>query len=176
MGKLRRIRHFKIELKWAIIFTVMTLAWMLLERTLGWHSEEGIKDHWWLTLFFFPFAIIMYVLAMRETRRRVFKHVISWKQCFLSGLLMAFFVALLSPIAQYITHNYITPEYFETVKTYSVTNDLMKIEEANDYFNIGNYIWQAAIGSFVGGAITAAIVAIFLKKNNLEEARQEFDA
>ena len=163
---LRRIRHFKIELKWAIIYTIMTLVWMLLEKTLGWHEDIGIADHWWLTLFFIPFAIAMYWLAMKETRRRVFKRVITWKQCFLSGVLMAFFVALLSPISQYITHNYITPKYFETVINYSITNDLRKIEEANAYFNISNYIWQAAIGAFIIGVITAAVSAFILKTVN----------
>lgn len=157
-------KKIKIALKWAIIFTIMSLAWMLLEKTLGWH-DEAIADHQWLTLFFLPFAIIMYLLEMREIRRRVYQKVITWKQCFLSGLLMALFVALLSPLAQYITHNYITPEYFETVKNYSVTNDLMKIEEANEYFSITNYIWQASIGAFIVGAVTSAILALFLKSN-----------
>lgn len=157
------MKRVKIELKWAIIFTIMTLAWMLLEKTLGWH-DENIADHWWLTLFFLPFAIIIYILAMRETRRRVYKGKMTWRQGFLSGLLMAVFVTLLSPLAQYITHNYITPEYFETVRNYSVTNELMSIQKANAYFNITSYMWQAAIGAFAGGFITSAIGALFLMK------------
>ncbi|MFC7356835.1 DUF4199 domain-containing protein [Jejudonia soesokkakensis] len=157
------MKRVKIELKWAIIFTIMSLAWMLLEKTLGWH-DESIADHWWLTLFFLPFAVIIYLLAMRETRRRVYKGKMTWKQGFLSGLLMAVFVTLLSPLAQYITHNYITPEYFESVRNYSVTNELMSIEKANAYFNITSYIWQAAIGAFAGGFITSAIGALFLMR------------
>ncbi|EDM44839.1 hypothetical protein SCB49_01924 [unidentified eubacterium SCB49] len=152
----------RLALKWAIIFTIMSLAWMLLEKTLGWH-DEGIADHKWLTLFFLPFSLIMYWLAMREIRRRVYQKEITWGQSFVSGLILTVFIVLLSPIAQFITHNYITPEYFETVINYSVTNDLMKIEEANNYFNINNYRWQAAIGAFVGGTITAAILALFLR-------------
>lgn len=157
------MKRVKIELKWAIIFTIMSLAWMLLEKTLGWH-DENIADHWWLTLFFLPFAIIIYILAMRETRRRVYKGKMTWRQGFLSGLLMAVFVTLLSPLAQYITHNYITPEYFETVRNYSVTNELMSIQKANAYFNITSYMWQATIGAFAGGFITSAIGALFLMK------------
>jgi Mn2+/Fe2+ NRAMP family transporter len=171
MKKPRIIKHFKIELKWAIIFTIMSLVWVLLEKTLGWHTEKGIADQWWLTLFFFPFAIIMYWLAMRETRRRIYKKVISWTECFLSGLLMAFFVALLTPLAQYITHDFITPEYFETVKNYSVTNDFLKIEEANEYFNINNYRWKAAIGAFLGGTVVAAIGAIFLRTSHKQASK-----
>jgi glucan phosphoethanolaminetransferase (alkaline phosphatase superfamily) len=137
---------------------------MLLEKTLGWHDEK-IADHYWLTLLFMPFAISMYILEIREKRRRIFKHQMTWKQGFISGLLMAIFIALLSPIAQYITHNYITPKYFETVKNYSVTNDLMTIEAANEYFNLTNYLWQSLLGGLIGGAIISAIAALFLMKN-----------
>ena len=102
---------------------------------------------------------------MREKRRRQFDKKMTWLQGFVTGLKMAIFVALLSPLAQYITHNYITPEYFNNVVTYSVTNDLMSIKEANDYFNINNYIWQSALGALGGGLIISAIVAIFMKRS-----------
>ena len=58
-----------IEFKWAIIFTITLLAWMLLEKTLGWH-EEQIADHQWLTLLFAPFAILMYLLEKKAGLRR----------------------------------------------------------------------------------------------------------
>ena len=64
------MKNIKIEFKWAIIFTIMTLVWMLLEKTLGWHDEK-IADHYWLTLLFIPIAIFMYLLALREKRRQI---------------------------------------------------------------------------------------------------------
>jgi len=157
------MKNIKIEVKWAIIFTIIVLVWMLLEKTLGWHDEK-IADHYWLTLLFLPFAILMYVLAMREKRRRFFGGKLSWRQGFFTGLKMAFFVALLSPLAQYITHNYITPEYFKTVIEYSVTNELMTLEKANEEFNINNYLMQSAIGSLGGGLVTSALVALFIRR------------
>ncbi|PKA82157.1 uncharacterized protein DUF4199 [Ulvibacter sp. MAR_2010_11] len=157
------MKKITIELKWAIIVTALTLCWMLLEKTLGWHDED-IADHFWLTLFFLPFLVLMYVLALREKRRRYYHKKISWKQAFLSGVVMSIFVALLSPLGQYITHNYITPEYFNNVIDYSVTNNNMTIKKANDYFNINNYMMQAAIGSLVGGIVISAVVAIFLRR------------
>lgn len=139
------------------------LSWMLLEKTLGWH-EEKIADHQWLTLLFAPFAILMYLLEMREKRRRVYGGKMTWLQGFVSGVILSVFVALLSPLAQYITHNYITPEYFNNVIEYSVTNDLMTPNKANDYFNINSYMLQAAVGALGFGVVTAAIVAIFVRK------------
>ncbi len=152
-----------IEFKWAIIITITLLSWILLEKTLGWHQEH-IADHWWFTLLFSPFAIFMYVLEMREKRRRVYNGTITWLQGFVSGVILSVFVALLSPVAQYITHNFITPEYFNNVIEYSVTNDVITREQTNDYFNINGYMWQAAIGAFCFGTITAAVVAIFVRK------------
>lgn len=158
------MKALKIELKWAFIFTIVMLVWMLFEKTLGWHDEK-IADHYWLTLLFMPFAILMYILVMREKRRRHYDKKMTWLQGFITGTKMAVFVALLSPIAQYITHNYITPEYFNNVATYSVTNDLMSIQEANDYFNITNYMLQSLVGALGGGLVISAIVAIFLKRS-----------
>ncbi|WP_432409954.1 DUF4199 domain-containing protein [Rasiella sp. SM2506] len=158
------MKALKIELKWAFIFTITTLAWMLFEKTLGWH-EDNIENHEWLTLLFLPFGILMYVLVMREKRRRHYDKKMTWFQGFLTGAKMTLFVALLSPIAQYITHNYITPEYFNDIIEYSVTNDIMTRTKANDYFNITNYIWQSAIGALGGGLVVSAVVAIFLRRS-----------
>jgi len=159
----KTMKKVQIEIKWAVVFTVMSLAWMLLEKTLGWHDEK-IADHFWLTLLFLPFAFLMYLLAMREKRRRYYDRHITWKQAFTTGVVMSVFVALLSPLGQYLTHNYITPEYFVNVKNYSVTNEAMTIKKANEYFNISNYIMQAAIGALVGGVVISAIAALFVKR------------
>ncbi|WP_240607668.1 DUF4199 domain-containing protein [Marixanthomonas spongiae] len=110
------------------------------------------------------FCRFIYLLAIREKRRRAYQKKMTWLQGFVSGIILSLFVALLSPIGQYITHNYITPEYFNTVIEYSVTNDIMTRTKANDYFNINNYMWQSAFGALGFGVVTAAIVAFFTRK------------
>jgi membrane glycosyltransferase len=157
------MKKIYIELKWAVIFTITILCWMLLERTLGWH-EEQIANHQWLTLLFAPFSILMYLLEMREKRRRVYGGKMTWIQGFITGVILSVFIALLSPLAQYITHNFITPKYFNNVIEYSVTNDLMTRTKANEFFNINNYILQSAFGALGLGIATAAVVAIFVRK------------
>ncbi|AFL81672.1 hypothetical protein Aeqsu_2212 [Aequorivita sublithincola DSM 14238] len=152
-----------IELKWAFIFTIAILCWMLLEKTLGWH-EEQIANHQWLTLLFVPFAILLYLSEMREKRRRVYGGKMTWLQGFTSGVILTIFITLLSPLAQYVTHNYITPEYFNNVIEYSVTNDLMTRNKANEFFNINSYMWQSAFGALGLGVATAANVAFFVRK------------
>lgn len=157
------LRKVYIEFKWAIIFTIAILCWMLLEKTMGWHDER-IVDRSWFTLFFIPFAILLYLSSTREKRRRVYNRKMTWIQAFVSGLILTVFIALLSPLAQFITHNYFTPEYFNNVSEYSVTNDLMTRTRANDIFNINNYIWQSIFGALGLGIATSAIVAFFVRK------------
>ncbi len=157
------MRKIYIELKWAFIFTIAILCWMLLEKTMGWH-EERIADRQWLTLFFVPFALLIYLLALREKRRRVYNGKMTWLQGFISGVFLSVFIALISPLTQYITHNFITPEYFNDVTEYSITNELMTRTKANEYLNINNYIWQSLFGALGLGIATAAIVAIFVRK------------
>ena len=159
----RFMRKIYIELKWAVIFTIAILCWMLLEKTLGWHDEK-IAFHQWLTLLFVPFAILLYLSAVREKRRRVYGGKMTWLQGFISGLILSVFIALLSPLTQYITYNFITPEYFNDVIESSVTNELMTRTRANEYLNITSYIWQAAFGALGLGIGTAAIVAFFVRK------------
>ncbi len=152
-----------IELKWAVIFTITILLWMLLEKTMGWY-EDKIADYYWLTLIFLPFVILLYLLALREKRRRVYIGKITWLQGFISGTILTIFVTALSPLAQYITNNFLTPEYFNNVIEYSVTNDFITRTRVNNYFNIHSYLWQSSIGTLGIGIIIAAIAAIFVQK------------
>ena len=34
------MKKIYIEIKWAFIYSITLLAWMLLENTLGWHQER----------------------------------------------------------------------------------------------------------------------------------------
>jgi len=157
------MKKIYIEFKWAVIFTIALLAWILLEKTLGW--EEGqITSHQWFTLLFVPFAILMYLLALREKRRRVFGGKLTWLQGFISGVILTLFIALLTPLTQYISNNFITVEYFNDVTENSVTNELMTRTRANEFFHINSYIWQAIFGALGLGIATAAIVAFFVRK------------
>lgn len=157
------MKAIKIELKWAILITVAALVWMLLEKTLGWHNEQ-IADHYWLTLLFFPILVFLYTLALREKRRKYYQGAMTWPQGFKSGFLLSAFLALFSPLTQYITHTYISPNYFENITAHAVTTREMSLAEATQHFTLQSYIIQAAIGAVVGGIVISAVVAVFLKR------------
>jgi uncharacterized membrane protein len=90
----------------------------------------------------------------------------SYKQGVISGLIITAIVTLLSPLTQYITSTFITPEFFPNIIKYVVENNKMGKEEAENYFTLKNYIIQGLIGALVMGIITTLIVAFFTKKKN----------
>lgn len=151
-----------IEIKWGIIFTVSGLAWMYLEKMLGWH-DELISKHPIYTMLFSVVAIAIFVFALKDKKKNYFQNQMDWKQGFLSGCIVSVIVALLSPMSQYITSEFISPNYFQNAINFAVENNRMTLEDAQAFFNLKSYIFQGAYGAISMGIVTSAIVAFFIK-------------
>ena len=154
----------RIELKWALIFTVMMLFWMFLERLFGLH-DKYIHLHPIVSNFVAIPAITIYVLALLNKRKKFYYGKMTYGQGFMTGFLITLFITVLKPLVQYITSMYITPQYFANVIRYCVDHGMMNRHEAEMYFNLKSYMIQATIGAFIMGTVTSAIVAIFTRKN-----------
>ena len=158
------MRYFKLEIKWGVIFTVVTLLWLLFERRMGWHGEK-IDEHASMTLYFLVPAVLVYVAALLDKRKNDLGGAMTWLQGLMTGFYITLVVVALSPVAQLIIHNVITPNYFQNMIDFAVSSGNMERGEAEEYFSIGNYIKQALIGSFFMGVVTSALVAIFTRKS-----------
>lgn len=157
------MKNLKIEIKWAIIFSAIGLLWMLLEKLVGLHSTH-IDKHMYLTNLFAIPAIIVMVLALKDKKKDFYAGEMTYKQGLISGIILSVFIALLSPLTQWITSTIITPEYFPNVIAYSVETGYHKsIEEVEAYFNLKNYIVQSTIGALIMGILTTAIAMIFIR-------------
>lgn len=153
----------KIEIKWAIIFSLMGLIWMLLEKWSGLHSTY-IDYHLYLTNLFAIPAIWVMVLALKDKKKNFYNEKISYKQGLISGIILSAIIAIISPLTQWITSYVITPEYFPNVIKRSVELGYFKTtEEAAGNFNYKNYALQGMIGTFIMGIVTTAIAMIFLR-------------
>ena len=159
------MKKIKIEIKWAIIFVVMTLIWMVLEKLVGLHDEH-IDKHPIYTNFIAIPAIAIYVFALLDKRKNFYKGAMTYKQGFITGLIITAIVTVLSPLTQYITSTIITPEYFPNMINYSVETGKLTQEAAEEYFNLKNYLLQVIIGTPLMGILTTAIVAIFTRKKS----------
>lgn len=162
----------KIEIKWALIFSVLVLVWMLLEKLSGLHGKY-IDYHLYLTNLFAIPAIIVMVMALKDKKRRFYGGQMSYKQGLISGIVLSVIIALLSPLTQWITSYVITPEYFPNVIKRSVEIGYFKTTaEAAANFNYKNYAIQGAIGALVMGVATTAIAMIFIQTKKKNEAKQ----
>lgn len=151
----------KIEFKWALLFVLMMLLWMVMERALGLHDEK-IELHAIVTNFVAIPAILIYYLAIREKKRVDYNNQITYGQAFMSGLVITLIVTLISPLTQYATTVWISPNYFDNVIAYTVENNLMTESEAKQYFNLNSYLVQTVAFTPVMGIITTLIVSLFL--------------
>lgn len=158
------MKNFSIEIKWSIIFVIVYLLWMILEKMVGWHGEH-IAKHGLYTNIFGIIALGIYILALRDKRNNYFNGIITWRQGFVTGIILTIIITLISPISQYIVTTYISPEYFDNMIELSVNNNAMEQEQAEAYFNLKSFIIQAVFSALVMGVGTAALAALIIRTN-----------
>lgn len=156
------MKKIAIEIKWGIVLTILHILWMYLEKHLGWH-DASISKHPIYTLLFTFIAILIYFLAIKDKKQKIFNNLMDWKQGFLSGCIVALVATLFSPLVQILTSQVISPDYFQNAINHVVENNKMSIEAANSYFNLCSYIFQAAFGGLSTGIVISAIASYFLK-------------
>ncbi len=153
----------KIEIKWAFIFTVVSLLWMVLEKLSGLH-DKYIDYHLYLTNLFAIPAIWMMVLALKDKRKNYYAGQMTYMQGLRAGTILSLLIAVLSPLAQWVTTYIITPEYFPNVIKRSVELGYFKsTAEAAAQFNYQQYAMQGALFAFIMGVATTAIAMLFLR-------------
>ena len=161
--------NIKIEVKWAIIFSIVVLLWMLLEKWTGLH-DKYIDYHLYLTNLFAIPAIWMMVLALKDKKKNFYKGQMTYKQGLISGVILSLIIALISPLTQWITSFVITPGYFPNVIKRSVEVGYYNTrEEAQANFNYKNYAIQGMMWSLIMGVVTVAIAMIFIRTKKRKE-------
>lgn len=157
------MKKIAIEFKWAILFSIMTLVWMVIEKLSGLHGKY-IDYHLYLTNLYAIPAIWMMVLALKDKKQNYYQGNMTYLQGIVCGLILSVIIAILSPGVQWIISYVISPEYFPNVIKRSVEIGYFKTKtEAEANFNYVNYAKQSAIAALVMGLLTTAIAMIFLK-------------
>jgi hypothetical protein len=156
------MKKFSIELKWGFLFFLSGLAWMVLEKSLGWH-DRLIEQHATYTLLYAPLAIFIYVIALWEKKKKTYRGRMTFLQGFLSGLVITLVVVLLTPLSQYISHSLISPDYFANIIQLTVSAGEMTLQEAEAYFNLMNYTTMSVFFAAGMGLLTTVVVMIFMK-------------
>ena len=159
------MKKIAIEIKWSFIFILCLVIWMSLERLFGLHDEH-IYLHQYITMLYAIVAITVYVVALRDKRKKFYDGKMTYSQSFVSGLIITGIVTLFTPLTQWLILNIITPDYFQNMIEYSVDIGMYNTEAAaKANFNYQSYVIQSMIGALVLGIITTAIVSIFVRKS-----------
>jgi hypothetical protein len=158
----------KLEVKWALIFSIVSLTWALVEKLGGFHDARLEQHPWFTMLFFFP-AVAMYVFAIRDKRKQL-GGAISFKQAFMFGLGVTVIVAALSPLLQWVVQRVISPNYFSNVIKFSVDTGRMTQQQAESFFNLNSYMLQASIGALVAGVATTLVLAAIMRSKSAAQA------
>ena len=135
---------------------------MIFEKVMDWH-DEFIDKHAIYTNIFGIIALGIYILALRDKRNNFFKGSITWRQGFVTGIILTIIITIFSPLSQYIVATYISPEYFDNMIEYSVQNKRMNLEQASTLYNLKSYIIQAIFSALVMGVGTAALAALIIR-------------
>ncbi|MBL7918046.1 MAG: DUF4199 domain-containing protein [Bacteroidia bacterium] len=159
------MKKLSIEIKWALLHIAMYLVWMILERALGFH-DEYLEKQPIVTMFVLVPSILFYVLALLQKRKKFYGGYMTYKQGFISGVVLSAIITLFTPLLQVIISLVITPDYFNKVIDYVVTHGMFTKEQAEAQFNLNNYIIQSTIWAMLFGIVITAIVAIFTIKRN----------
>ncbi len=158
------MNKYKLEIKWGIIFSLSMIIWFVIERALGLHTNK-IHLHPTITMLFFIPAVTIFVFALLDKRKTDLGNYMTYKQGFITGLIITIVVTLLTPLNQIIFSKLISPDFFENMINFTVKNKLSSPEAAKDYFNFKNYLIMSIIASPIMGIVTSLIVAIFTRKN-----------
>lgn len=159
------MKNLAIEIKWAVIAIALSILWIFLEENLGFY-DVNIK---WQPLFsmLIGFVVIpLYYLAIRDKKKNYYMGIITWKQGFFTGLIITFFIMLSSPLCQYISHNFIAPDFFEKAIAHAVSSKRMTQSDAEAYFNLNSYITQTVSMMLSFGVMISGIVSYLLKSKN----------
>lgn len=136
---------------------------MLLEKLSGLHGKY-IDYHMYLTNLFAIPAIVVYVLALKDKKKNFYGGQITYKNGFVSGLILTLIITLASPLTQWVISYVISPEYFPNVIKRSVELGYYENTAAAEaFFNYRNYAVQSVIGALVMGLLTTLIVMLFIR-------------
>lgn len=153
-----KLIRFVLEIKWALVFQLVFLLWMIGERTAGLH-DTYIHLHPILTNLFAIPAIAVYILALANFKKDMSYPRLSFLSSFLFGLRTTLIIALISPLMQWLVSACISPDFFANAIEFTVQSGMKSRAEAELYFNLKSYLLMSVFGTLFMGILTSVLVA-----------------
>lgn len=156
------MKSLKTDIKWGVIFSILAVLWILLLAALGYTSDK-IEQFATMDSLFFIIAILVYTMAFREKRKKQGNQ-LTWLQAFISGTIIGVVVMIFAAPTQLLLHKILIPDFFENSIQYAVDSGNMTPTAAKEYFNLKSYIIQSIIFAPIAGALTGAVIGLFMKR------------
>lgn len=153
--------RYRIELKYGVMISLLSLLWLSLEFMVGFHDIH-IAHHPYVSLL----SLIIPVLVMRHAlqERKIESGQLTFRQAFTSAMIITFITTMLAAPVQLVFHKIVNPDFFMNMIEYAVTQRKLSPNEAARYFNFGNYAMQSVTGSLVVGTVVSMLLAYFASK------------
>lgn len=155
------IEKFKIEFKYASVFTAINLVWVYAEKYFGFHDELSYLHPVVSYLLIFPIGLCI-VLCLKEKRKEYYSGVITWQKAFISGAFLSLIIAALSIGTSYVMSQYISPDFFDNAIKLSIENGANE-NFVKQSFNLDAYIKNTMMFYLTLGVMISAIVALVIK-------------
>jgi len=152
----------KTELKYAVIFVFLSLAWNCLEFFAGLQDKYIELHPYFVTPFFILMTSVIYYLAIREKKWIQYRR-ITFIQGLITGMRLTLFILLLNPAALYLFSEFINPNFYNAFIQHDVLSGKMTQAEAADYYNLYNFIKVGTLYRFIMGILATAIISFFLR-------------
>ena len=157
------MKKYSLEFKWALIYLVTGLVWIVMEKAAGLHDVNIAKHAQYTSLFAIP-VIAIYILALYEKRKVFYNGFMSWQDGFKTGIIISIFISILVPVNQLITHYIISPDYFHNVIEEAIRIGALTREQALENFSITHYFIKSITGALLMGAVSSAIAALIMMR------------
>lgn len=151
------MNKYSVELKWSLIYGIVYLLWMVLEKTLGFHTDKALKEPLF-NLLFIPISFIIYLLALKDKKKNVFNDELEWKEGFASGIVLSFLVTVISTTVVYITFSFISSYFFETAINMSKNQEIAQLN-----FNLPVFVKNNIFDKLSFGVVFTAIISYIIK-------------
>ncbi|WP_159780342.1 DUF4199 domain-containing protein, partial [Flavobacterium sp. 9AF] len=143
---------------------VIYTLWMYFEKSMGWHNNKVLLEPLY-NLLFLPISILLIGLALFDKKRNHFKNEMDWKKGFISGIILSVLITVLNPLVLYITHNYISPDFFNNAVNASVIEGL-PLEKAKARYNLNTAISNSVFDKLSFGVVISAVISYFIRTKN----------
>ena len=136
------------------------LLWLSLEYMVG-LQDTYIAFYPYVSLLSVVIPVVCYRMALKEKIEKLGK--LTFKQAFISGLIITLFTCLLAVPVQLVFHKFINPDFFETMIQYSAKSSKLPIETAAMFYNIGSSIIESVLFTIVTGIIISLVFALWMR-------------